>query len=336
MNTGKKIGFFSLLFMGIVCSVSLKAEAFYDYTVAADGSGDFKSIQAAIDATKAFPDASIHIFIKNGIYAEKVRVYSWNTDLSLIGENKDSVIITYSDYFDKIALGRNSTFHTYTLKVEANDFHMENITVENAAGPVGQAVALHVEGDRCSFVNCRFLGHQDTVYAAGEGARQYFKHCFIGGTTDFIFGASTALFDACEIHSLANSYITAASTPEKEVYGYWFRACRFTAAEDVSKVYLGRPWRDHAWVLVSSSTLGAHIAAEGWSNWSGTQRDKSARYFEYNNTGAGAATCERVPWSEQLSTKAAAELSTEVFFSRGTSTWLPTALEDQQSSNKLK
>lgn len=141
-----------LLFLASLSSLPLQADdTGFSYTVATDGSGDFKSIQAAIDATKAFPDAPIHIFIKNGIYAEKVRVYSWNTDLSLIGENKDSVIITYSDYFDKIALGRNSTFHTYTLKVEANDFHMENITVENAAGPVGQAVALHVEGDCLRF-----------------------------------------------------------------------------------------------------------------------------------------------------------------------------------------
>lgn len=326
-----------LLFLASLSSMSLQAgEKGTTFVVAADGSGDFKHIQAAIDATKAFPDAPIRIFIKNGIYTEKVRVYSWNTNLSLIGENKDSVIVTYSDYFDKIALGRNSTFHTYTLKVEASDFYMENITVENGAGPVGQAVALHVEGDRCSFVNCRFLGHQDTVYAAGEGARQYFKHCFISGTTDFIFGASTALFDACEIHSLSNSYITAASTPERASYGYWFRACCFTAAEGVSKVYLGRPWRDHAWVLVSGSTLGAHIAAEGWSNWSGTQRDRTARYFEYNNKGAGATACERVPWSQQLTPEAAAELCPEVFFSSGTSTWLPTAHEDQQPLCQLK
>src|SRR5690606_12468277 len=129
------------------------------------------------------------------------------------------------------------------------DFTMKHLTVENSAGPVGQAVALHVEGDRCHFENCRFLGHQATVYTAGEGARQFFSGCYISGTTDFLFGEATAAFYRCQIHSKSASYITAASTPEPIPYGYLFLECELTADEGVDGVYLGRPWRDHAKVV---------------------------------------------------------------------------------------
>ena len=148
-------------------------------TVSQDGKGDFTSIQAAIDATKAFPDTRITINIKNGIYYEKVVIPSCNTHLSLIGESSDKTVISFNDFFGKINRGRNSTFYTYTLLVEADDFYAENLTIENSAGPVGQAVALHVEGDRCSFRNCRILGNQDTLYAAGQQSRQHFSGCYI-------------------------------------------------------------------------------------------------------------------------------------------------------------
>jgi len=198
--------------------ILLSSGAFAQYatemTVATDGTGDFTSIQKAIDSCKAFPDKRITIFVKNGIYNEKIRVPSWNTQLSIIGESVDKTIVSYNDSFGKINRGRNSTFFTYTLLVEANDFRMENITVENTSGPVGQAVAMHVEGDRCVVRNCRFTGSQDTVYAAGRFSRQYFQNCYIEGNTDFIFGEATALFENCTIHCKGDSYITAASTPE--------------------------------------------------------------------------------------------------------------------------
>ncbi|HPG34589.1 MAG TPA: pectinesterase family protein, partial [Lentimicrobium sp.] len=186
----------------------------YEMIVAQDGSGDYTSIQDAIDATKAFPPQRITIFIKNGTYHEKVRVPSWNNKLSLIGESAEHTIITYDDFFKKIDRGRNSTFMTYTLLVEADDFYAENLTIINSSGPVGQAVALHVEGNRCTFKNCRIKGNQDTLYAAGQNSKQYYDSCYIEGTTDFIFGAATAVFNACTIHNLSNSYITAASTPK--------------------------------------------------------------------------------------------------------------------------
>ena len=146
----------------------------YDFIVAKDGTGNFTTIQSAIESCKSFPYQRIRIFIKNGLYHEKIFIPSWNTKISLIGESKDSTIITYGDYFKKINKGPNSTFYTATLLVRGNDFHAENLTVENAAGRLGQAIALSVEADRCSIENCKILGNQDTLYLAGENARQYF------------------------------------------------------------------------------------------------------------------------------------------------------------------
>lgn len=276
-----------------------------------DGSGDFTTIQTAIDAAKAFPDMRVTIFIKNGIYREKVTVPSCNTRLSLIGESMTGTIITWDDHFKKMERGRNSTFYTWTLKVEADDFMAENLTIENSAGPVGQAVALHVEGDRCLFRNCRIVGNQDTLYAAGNDSRQYFQECTIEGTTDFIFGAATALFEECILHSKSNSYITAASTPDGKSYGYVFLRCRLTADEGVTQVYLGRPWRDFARTVFLQCEMGSHIVPEGWSNWSGTARDKTVFYAEYRNTGLGAASAGRIPWSRQLTKREARSYTPE-------------------------
>lgn len=283
-------------------------------TVSPDGTGDFTHIQEAINATKAFPDQPVTIYIKNGTYHEKVKVPAWNTHLSFIGESKDKTIITYGDYFDKIGQGRNSTFMTYTLQVDADDFYAENLTIENSAGPVGQAVALHVEGDRCTFVNCAFLGHQDTLYVAGEGSRQYFTRCYIAGTTDFIFGAATAVFEDCTIHARSDSYLTAASTPQGIAYGFVFIRCALTAAEGVSNVYLGRPWRTYARTVFLNCTMGSHIRAEGWHNWHNPDAEKKSFYAEYQSAGPGANTSERVPWSHTLSRKEAARYTLSRIF----------------------
>ncbi len=277
----------------------------YNITVALDGSGNFTTIQAAVDAARSFPDKRVTIHVKNGIYREKVVVPSVNAKLSIIGEDAAKTIITWDDYFGKINRGRNSTFYTYTLLVIADDFYAENLTVENSAGPVGQALALFVKGDRCVFRNCRLLGNQDTLYTDGLNSRQYFDGCYIEGTTDFIFGPATALFNNCTVHSKRDSYITAASTPEGKPFGYVFMNCKITAAPEAKKVYLGRPWRDYAKTVFIGCELGAHIVPEGWSNWSGTGRDKTAYYAEYNNRGAGADISRRVPWSHQLTKKEA-------------------------------
>jgi pectinesterase len=287
------------------------AQDVFEMTVAADGSGNYTTIQSAIDACKSFPDKRITIHVRNGVYHEKVVVPACNNRLSIIGESSEKTIISYGDFFGKINRGRNSTFYTYTLLVEAEDFCAENLTIENTAGPVGQGVALHVSGDRCVFRNCRILGNQDTLYTDGLNSRQYFTDCYIEGTTDFIFGASTVLFDKCTICSKSNSFISAASTPYGKSYGYVFLNCRLIATEGVTKVYLGRPWRDYAKVVFMNCELGAHIVPAGWSNWSGTSRDKTAFYAEFGNTGQGADNSQRVEWSHQLTKSQASEYTLE-------------------------
>jgi pectinesterase len=173
---------------------------------------------------------------------------------------------------------------------------------------MGQAVALYTQGKQLMFVGCRLLGNQDTVYTGYAGGFLYFKNCYIEGTTDFIFGSSTALFEDCEIHSKRNSYITAASTPKEIAVGYVFNRCRLTAAADVDKVYLGRPWRPYGMTVFMNCELGRHIIPAGWHNWSKVENEKTARYAEYNNTGEGAKSTARVKWSKQLTKKEAEQL----------------------------
>ncbi|MCB9283857.1 MAG: pectin esterase [Lewinellaceae bacterium] len=280
--------------------------------VAKDGSGDFTSIQDAIDDAKGFPDVRITIFIKKGVYEEKVKVHAWNNHITLKGESAENTIIRWADYFDRMDRGRNSTFHTATLLVQGDDFRAENLTIENAAGPVGQALAVSVEADRCVFINCRMLGNQDTLYADGANARQYYKNCYIEGTTDFIFGGATALFEDCTIYSKSDSYITAASTPEGRSFGFVFLHCRLTAADGVGSVYLGRPWRSFAKTVFIECELGSHIRPEGWHNWDSKEKEQSAFYAEYGNSGPGSATPGRVEWSHQLSKKEAKKYRKEV------------------------
>ncbi|WP_116106544.1 pectinesterase family protein [Lewinella sp. IMCC34191] len=289
----------------------LHAQYAVDLYVASDGRAEYTSIQAAVDAAKSFPDERITIHVANGVYEEKVKIYAWNNRVTLLGESADSTIIRFGDYFDGIGRGRNSTFHTATLLVQGDEFEARNLTVENTAGPVGQAVAVAVEADRAEFYDCRFLGNQDTLYADGANARQYYRDCYIEGTTDFIFGGATALFENCTVHAKSNSYLTAASTPEGREYGFVFLNCRLTAAEEVHSVYLGRPWRSFARTVFAYCEMGDHIVPAGWDNWSSPEKEKTVFYAEYENTGAGARPDVRVEWSRQLTAGEAARLSKE-------------------------
>ncbi|MBC3845022.1 pectate lyase [Winogradskyella echinorum] len=273
-------------------------------TVAKDGTGDYVSIQEAINNTKSFPYDRVTILIKNGVYKEKVKIHEWNPNILLIGESKDKTIITYDDYFNKVGLGRNSTFYTYTLLVEANNVVLKNLTIENSSGEVGQAVALSVFSDEVVVVNCNIMGNQDTLYASGKG-KQYYKDCYIEGTTDFIFGSATAFFENCQIHSKKNSYITAASTPKDSLFGYVFKDCKLTAEKDVNEVYLGRPWRVYAQTVFMKCDLGNHILPKGWHNWSKPEAEKTAFYAEYRNYGEGYKPKERAGWSHQLTKREA-------------------------------
>lgn len=244
--------------------------------------------------------------------------------MEILGEDRDQTVITYDDHANILLPGTGKpmgTFRTYTLKVQGSGITFRNVTIENNAARLGQAVALHTEGDRLTFVNCRLLGNQDTVYTGTPGSRLLFKDCYIEGTTDFIFGPATAWFEGCTIHSKANSYITAASTPRDCPYGYVFRHCQLTAAEGVTKVYLGRPWRDYGYTLFLECTLGKHIRPAGWHHWK-PEREKTARYAEYGNVGEGASTAERVAWSHQLTRKEATKITPAVVFTVA-DTWCP-------------
>ncbi|NMC58870.1 MAG: pectin esterase, partial [Candidatus Methanofastidiosa archaeon] len=311
-----------ILFLFVLTSTFVKAQDKYQFIVSKDGTGDYTTIQSAIDACKAFPDNKILIFVKNGIYHEKITVLSCNTHLIIRGESAENTIITWNDYFAKINRGRNSTFYTWTLKIEASDFSLENITVANNAGPVGQAIALHVEGDRCVFKNCRILGFQDTLYAAGDGSRQYYLNCYIEGTTDFIFGEATALFDHCIIHSKSDSYITAASTPKKSKFGFVFLDCKLTSEQNVLQAYLGRPWRDYARVVYIRCEIGKHIDPPGWKNWDKTERYKTAYFAEYGNYGPGANTSERISWAKMLNKRKASKYTSK-YILKGCDGWQP-------------
>lgn len=293
--------------------------------VARDGTAEFRNIDDAIEVCRAFMEYHKVIFVKKGTYKEKLIVPSWLTNIEICGEDRDNTIITYDDHANVFIPGTDrkmGTFRTYTVRVDGNDITFRNITIENNAARLGQAVALHTQGDRITFVNCRILGNQDTVYTGGINTRLYFKDCHIEGTTDFIFGPSTAWFENCTILSRTDSYITAASTPQNVEYGYVFNRCKIVAAEGVSKVYLGRPWRPYAHTLFMNCQLGKHILPVGWHNWSNTQNETTARYCEYNNHGEGAATKERAAWTRQLTRKEAAKVTLENVF-RQNGGWIP-------------
>ncbi|MBT1695695.1 pectin esterase [Fulvivirgaceae bacterium PWU4] len=303
---------------GSGCEAQSEAPA-VTYTVALDGSGDFTSLQQAVKACKVFPDKRITIRIKPGTYREKIEVFSANTKIAWIGESAENTVISFDDYSGK---GDINTFTSYTVKIMGNDFYAENITFENSAGPVGQAVALHVEADRCVFRNCRFIGNQDTIYTGGEKSRQYFKDCYIEGTTDFIFGAATAVFENCHIHSKKNSYVTAASTTEGKKFGYVFLGGKLTSTPEATKVYLGRPWRNFAKTVYITTELGTHILPEGWHNWNKPEAEQTTFYAEYNSKGAGANPEKRVKWSHQLTAKQAADYTVKKILA-GDDNWNP-------------
>ena len=287
--------------------------------VSRDGTGDFRTLQEAVESARAFMDYTVTIYVKNGVYKEKVIVPSWVENIDIIGEDRDKTIITYDDHAN---INKMGTFRTYTVKVEGSDITFKNLTIENNAAQLGQAVALHTEGDRLKFINCRILGNQDTIYTGAKFTRLYFKDCYIDGTTDFIFGPSTALFEDCIIHSKRNSYVTAASTPKEAKYGYVFKHCKLTAEPGVDKVYLGRPWRPYAYTLFIECELGKHIVSAGWHNWGKQSNEETARYMEYKNTGEGANVSERVAWSKQLTKKEAEAVTVDAIF--GTqSNWNP-------------
>jgi pectinesterase len=308
-------------------------------TVAADGKGDFRTVQAAVDAVPDESTDKTRIYIKNGIYREKVAITKSN--ISLIGESAELTVLTHGDYAAMTdASGEPiNTFWTYTLFAGGNDFTAENLTIENSAGPgsrVGQAIAAYVDGDRAVFRNCRLLGHQDTLFTGPlppyplavkkfggprEGqprrsSRQYYENCRIKGEVDFIFGSAAAVFRRCEIVSDdpgadACGWITAASTPEGQAFGYVFMECRLTGEALPRSVYLGRPWRNFAKTVFIRCHMGEHIREEGWDNWQKPECEQTVLYAEYGCTGPGSTPGSRVGWSKKFTAEEAEQYSVE-------------------------
>jgi pectinesterase len=296
-------------------------------TVAQDGTGDYKTVQEAVNAVRDLSQEQVTIRIKPGTYHEKLVIPSWKKKISLVGESNSNTIITNRDYSgkdypggkDMFGRSKYSTYTSYTVLVQGDDVVLENLTIQNASGRVGQAVALHVEGDRAIIRNCRLLGNQDTLYTATEGSRQYYQDCYIEGTTDFIFGEATCVFENCTIKNLMNSYITAASTTPQQKFGYVFFNCKLIADTAATKCFLGRPWRPHASVVFLNTEMGAHILPVGWNNWGNPENEKTAYYAEYKSSGPGANPAARAKWSKQLTNKEAKQFTVKNIFNG----WIP-------------
>lgn len=297
-------------------------ESTIDYVVASDGSGDYTTLQQAVNAAPSNSSEEIVIFMKKGIYREKVEVPSSKSHLTLIGEDADSTVVVWDDYAGRIVDGVElNTFTSWTIRIDAPDFKAINLCFENDARPNGsgdgQNVAVSSYGDRNIFLHCRMIAWQDTYYS-GSDDRQYFKDCYIEGAVDYIFGHSTVIFDSCQIHTVrSGGYITAASTEEDHKYGYVFRHCNLTSPPGEAGVYLGRPWKNHPRTVFYECEEYSCIRSTGWRVWGGTEN--TSFYAEYNCTGPGSDTSNRVDWSHQLTPGQAANYTMENIFSAASS-----------------
>ena len=279
--------------------------------VAADGSGQFKSVQEAIMAVPSGTAANpVIIHIKPGTYRELIYIQREKRFFHLVGENATNTTIVFGLYASMTNLDGKpiGTFHTPTATIDADDFTAERVTFENSAGPVGQALAIRVDGDRATFRDCRFAGWQDTILV--NRGRQYFDHCYVCGHVDFIFGAATSWFEHCQICSRgAGWYLTAASTPNDVPYGYVFSHCEITGENPATRTYLGRPWRIYASTIYLNTEMSEVVRPEGWNDWKKPETHHTARYAEYNSTGPGASPATRAPWAKQLTAAEAAEIT---------------------------
>ncbi len=321
-------------FVSIAAALVLSLACFAQNTfspeivVAKDGSGDYTTVQEAINACPDYDHGHITtILIKAGVYEEMVTIPHNKFRLHIKGEGAEKTIITFGKYAKDFWPGTDRNIGTSgsaTMYIHSSYVTLEDLTVENSAGEgkdIAQAVALFTDSDFLFVHNCRLIGNQDTLYTYGrfgkEGGikRNYYLNCYIEGTTDFIFGPSICYFEDCHIHSKKNSYVTAASTLPGQKYGYVFRNCRLTAAEGIDKCYLGRPWGAYAKTVFIECELGSHILKEGWHNWEKPGKpntEKNSYYAEYRNSGPGAASKkDRVKWSYQLSAKQAAQYTFE-------------------------
>ncbi len=295
-----------------------------DATVAADGTGQYRSVQRAIDASPQTSRSTRPwtIAIKAGTYRELIYIQREKRYLHLVGAGAAQTILSYDLYAglpgpDGRPIG---TLRTPSTQIDADDFTAEDLTFENAAGPKGQALAVRVDGDRVILRRCRLLGWQDTLLA--NRGRHYYDRCVIAGGVDFIFGGATAFFDRCQIICRGRGYITAASTPAEQPFGFVFADCTITAEPESVRTYLGRPWRPYASVSFLRTRMSETVRPIGWHNWNQPEREKTARYAEFGSSGPGANPGARAPWARPL-TEAEAQAITIPRVLGGAEGWRP-------------
>ena len=301
-----------------ICATSVYANGKADITVAADGTGELTRVQAAIDRVPENNPKRVVIYIKAGVYKEQIKIPATKPFITLRGDDAAKTILTYN-LSNKDAGSTSASYATY---IAGHDFLAENITFENSFGTGSQAVALLVEADRAVFRKCRFIAWQDTLYA--KGGRQYYEDCYIEGHVDFIFGAATAVFERCHIHSKGEGYIAAPMRfSDTEPTGYVFHKSRLTGENTGKGVFLGRPWRAYGRTVFLETEMGAHIRPEGWDNWRDPEREKTAYFAEYKSTGPGATPDKRVKWAHQLTESEAKPFLPDNFLA-GNDGWQPT------------
>ena len=302
--------------------------------MAQDGTGDSKTVQAALDTVPKDNKSPFVIYIKPGTYHEKLTVDENKPFVQFVGSATEEPVLTFDDYANKP--GPNGkpmgTFATASVYIKGHDFLARNITFQNTAFPrqiVGQAVAVRNESDRSSFENCRFLGNQDTLFA--NAGRQYYHNCLIHGDVDFIFGNAAAVFDQCDIESVGKGYVSAQSrTDPAQPTGYVFRDCTLGGTAPNASVFLGRPWRPYARVIYIECTLGPQIDPTGWNNWRDPAREKTAYFAEVGSKGPGANTSSRVSWARTLTLEEEATYSTKAFLA-GSDGWNPESDLEKES-----
>ena len=329
-------------FLSLACAllagVALGAEtAKFDAIVSADAPGAYRTLQEAVAAAPDDGQKPFRILLKPGTYRGQWIVPKQKRRIRLVGEVAERTIITHTlNQNEAPAPGAQPVFNNAGTVILADDFSAENVTFENTSGDHGQALALRVDGDRAVFTHCRLLGWQDTLLLS-QG-RQYFAGCHIEGRVDFIYGAATAVFERCEIHTKNGGHITAASTPREHAFGFVFLNCKLTGdpgpwrdangqvadAKPNPMANLGRPWRPFASVTWLNCEMGAHIRPAGWDNWRNSDNEKTARFAEFNSTGPGANPAQRAPWSRQLGKDEAGEITVEAVLG-GSDRWNPLA-----------
>lgn len=295
-----------------------------EVVVAQDGSGQFTNVQAAImSVPMGYATNPVLIRIKPGVYKEQLYLQREKRFFHLIGEAATNTVLTFDLHANiKGPDGKPiGTFRTASTYIDAEDFTAENITFENSAGPVGQALAIRVDGDRAVFRNCRFLGWQDTILV--NRGRHYFENCYIEGHVDFIFGGATCWFECCQIRCLKDGYVTAASTPDTNQFGYVFNQCEITGVPG-AKTYLGRPWRDFAATIYLNTKMDEVVRPVGWHNWGKVEKEKTMRYAEFGSTGVGANPEAREKWAKALTAAEAAQITVPKVLG-GVDQWNPLA-----------